>query len=107
MKIPKIKLSMELKNKRKIYDNKEYKNNLDKEYKNNLDNLDINEKQKTKENLSPKFLKLKPFFEEIIEKEVENPVHEKKDTSKKSTPITSSTSNTKLTKNKSTKNVKN
>ena len=50
---------------------------------------------------------MKTKINEIIEKEVENPVHEKKDTSKKSTPITSSTSNTKLTKNKSTKNVKN
>lgn len=81
LKIPKIKLSMELKNKRKIYDNKEYKNNLDKEYKNNLDNLDINEKQKTKENLSPKFLKLKPFFEEINKKE--NNKNSNKEKSKK------------------------
>ena len=50
---------------------------------------------------------MKTKINEIIEKEVENPFHKKKDTSKKSTPITSSISNTKLTKNKSTKNVKN
>ena len=49
---------------------------------------------------------MKTKINEIIEKEVENPSHDKKDISKKPTPITS-TSNTKLTKNKSTKSVKN
>ena len=41
----------------------------------------INEKQKTKENLSPKFLKLKPFFEEINKKE--NNKNSNKEKSKK------------------------
>ena len=49
---------------------------------------------------------MKTKINEIIEKEVENPIHDKKDTSKKTTPITS-TSNNKLSKNKSTKSVKN
>ena len=51
---------------------------------------------------------MKTKINEIIEKEVENPIHEKKDISKKTTTTTTSNnSSIKLTKNKSAKNIKN
>lgn len=63
LKIPKIKLSIELKNKKKIFDN--INNNNNGKCKNNLE-ISQNHKEKEKEEkiLSPKLLELKPFIEE-------------------------------------------
>ena len=61
LKIPKTKLSMEIKNKRKTNEIKQYK-----EYKNNLN---ANDNQKNMKNiLSPKNMKLKLFFDDNINK---------------------------------------
>ena len=55
LKIPKTKLSLEIKNKRKTFENKEYKNEID---------ID-----KKKNQLSPKFIKMKLFSDDINKRE--------------------------------------
>ena len=65
-KIPKTKLSLEITNKRKNYYSKDYKNywhNNDKEKNNNNINMNM------KNTLSPKFLKIKCFMNDINRKE--------------------------------------
>ena len=70
LKIPKTKLSMEIRNKRKTNENKEYK-----EYKNNLN---INDNQNNMKNtLSPKFIKLKLFLEDLNKKEIQKKIIDK------------------------------
>jgi len=71
-KIPKTKLSMEIRNKRKTFEKKECKNYLD-----------INNRQKSMKSgiLSPKFLKMKLFLEQIHK--LENNKYKVKDKSKK------------------------
>ena len=71
-KIPKTKLSMEIRNKRKTFEKKECKNYLD-----------INNRQKSMKSgiLSPKFLKMKLFLEQIHK--FENSKNKYKDKSKK------------------------
>ena len=71
-KIPKTKLSMEIRNKRKTFEKKECKNYLD-----------INNRQKSMKCgiLSPKFLKMKLFLEQIHK--FENSKNKYKDKSKK------------------------
>ena len=70
--IPKTKLSMEIRNKRKTFEKKEYKNYFD-----------INNRQKSMKSgiLSPKFLKMKLFLEQIHK--YENNKINNKDKSKK------------------------
>ena len=64
LKISKDKLSMEISNKRKTYENKEYKKNL---------NLNCNLKnKKDNKTISSKFLKLKLFLEQINQKDNNN-----------------------------------
>ena len=78
LKIPKAKLSMEIKHKRKNYNSKDYKNylhNNDKE-KNNMNKKNV---------LSPKFLKFKCFMNDINKKE--NDKNDKSNNKEKSKKI--------------------
>ena len=68
LKIPKVKLTMEIRNKRKLYENKEYKTTSDFKHRNKNVNHDI----------PSEFLKYKIFFDNINKKENNKNINKRK-----------------------------